>query len=135
MERLDAENRLIFPSKPTGRLSRKSYLRELPGKPIDDNWHDIPMVQRESPYPTQKPVALYERIIKAACPPDGLVLDPFMGSGTTLIAADRNGRRWCGIDASQDAIDAAVDRLKAEAVMEQRDITIKDWTHEQTKPL
>lgn len=56
-------------------------------------------------YPTQKPVALLERIIKASSDEGGLVLDPFCGCGTTVDAANRLGRRWVGIDISPFAID------------------------------
>lgn len=49
-------------------------------------------------HPTQKPLALIERMVRASCPPDGLVLDPFMGSGTTALAAARQGRRFAGFE-------------------------------------
>ena len=56
-------------------------------------------------YPTQKPLALLEKLIAVSCPPDGLVLDPFCGCGTTVVAAHNLGRRWMGIDISATAID------------------------------
>jgi adenine-specific DNA-methyltransferase len=62
-------------------------------------------------YPTQKPVALLERIVAATCPPGGLVLDPFLGSGTTAEAAERLGRRWIGVDSNPEAIRIARARL------------------------
>lgn len=62
-------------------------------------------------YPTQKPVALLERVISASCPPGGLVLDCFVGSGTTCEAAERLGRRWIGIDNGKYAIHLARKRL------------------------
>ena len=49
-------------------------------------------------WPNQIPVALVERIIKVSCPPDGIVCDPFMGSGTTAVAAVKNNRKWIGFD-------------------------------------
>lgn len=64
-------------------------------------------------YPTQKPVKLLHRLIEAASNPGDLVLDPFCGSGTTLVAAKRLERDWIGIDESGDAIIAATRRLKA----------------------
>ena len=56
-------------------------------------------------YPTQKRVGLIEKLIPVACPPDGIVLDPFCGCGTTVVAAHNLGRRWIGIDISATAID------------------------------
>ena len=65
-------------------------------------WLDFPPVNSQAAerlgYPTQKPLPLLERIITASCPPAGLVLDCFLGSGTTAEAAERLGRRWIGID-------------------------------------
>lgn len=63
-------------------------------------------------YPTQKPVGLMERIIRAACPPGGVVLDPFCGCGTTIDAAERLGVRWIGIDITFIAIDLIRNRLR-----------------------
>lgn len=77
---------------------RKSYMKT--GKP--ENVFDIPFVQGTAKerlgYPTQKPIALYERIIKASSNRDDLVLDPFAGCGTTIEAARKNGRNAIGID-------------------------------------
>jgi len=63
-------------------------------------------------YPTQKPVGLLSRIIEASCPPDGVVLDPFCGCGTTVTAAQKLGRRWIGIDVTTLAIDLIDTRLR-----------------------
>lgn len=83
--------------------------------PLQSVWNDIPPVNSQSDdrlgYPTQKPVALLERIISASCPPGGLVLDCFMGSGTTVEAAERLGRRWIGIDCGKYAVHLARKRL------------------------
>ena len=65
-------------------------------------------------YPTQKPLALLERIVSASSNPGDLVFDPFMGSGTTLVAAKRLRRRYGGCDVSPDAVAATRDRLEAE---------------------
>ena len=79
-----------------------------------DVW-DIPslnnMAKERTGYPTQKPLALYERIIEASSNPGDLVLDPFCGSGTTLVAAQRLGRRWIGIDSNASAVETARGRL------------------------
>jgi DNA modification methylase len=63
-------------------------------------------------HPTQKPLALLELLIGACCPKDGLVLDPFCGSGTSLVAARRLGRRALGIDINPDAVNIARSRLE-----------------------
>lgn len=100
-----------------GRRYMRSYGKEYllkGGKPLDDVW-EIPAIAPTSGertgYPTQKPRALLERIVTLASNPGDLVIDPFCGSGTTLMAARRLGRRWLGIDASQRAIETARARL------------------------
>jgi site-specific DNA-methyltransferase (adenine-specific) len=79
-----------------------------------DVW-DIPAVinvsRERSGYPTQKPLALLERIVRASSNPGDLVLDPFCGSGTTLVAAQTLGRRWAGLDANPRAIAVAEQRI------------------------
>jgi DNA modification methylase len=81
-----------------------------------DVW-EIPAVinvsKERNGYPTQKPLALLERIVAASSNPGDLVLDPFCGSGTTLVAAHMLGRRWAGIDANPKAIEIARERLNA----------------------
>jgi hypothetical protein len=117
MKRLDAEGRLIFPSKPGGRIRRKLFLTDAPGPPTGDVWTDIPPLQGGSQerlgYPTQKPEALLERVILASCPADGVVLDPFCGCGTTIAAAEKMKRRWIGIDLTYLAISLIKSRLTA----------------------
>jgi site-specific DNA-methyltransferase (adenine-specific) len=116
MERLDQDGRLIFPLKPTGRIRRKLFLADAPGAPAGDVWTDIPPLQASSAerlgYPTQKPVALLERIIESGCPEHGVVLDPFCGCGTTIAAAERMGRSWTGIDVTYLAVALMKSRLK-----------------------
>lgn len=91
---------------------RRYYLQG--GKPLDDVW-DIPAIAPTSRervgYPTQKPLALLKRIIALASNAGDWVLDPFCGSGTTLVAAQALGRRWIGIDANPKAIALARARL------------------------
>lgn len=86
-------------------------------KGATDVW-DIPslnnMAKERTGFPTQKPLALYERIIEASTNSGDLVLDPFCGSGTTLLAAERLNRRWIGIDSSAAAVQTARERLAAE---------------------
>ena len=81
-------------------------------------WNDIGYIQSQSKertgYPTQKPVALLERIIQASCPEDGVVLDPFCGCATACVAAEKLGRQWNGIDISQKAYELVNIRLEKE---------------------
>ena len=82
---------------------------------IRDVWDDIKAIINVSKerlgYPTQKPLALLERIIMASSPPDGLVLDPFCGCGTAVHAAEKLGRRWIGIDISTFAAGLIRERI------------------------
>ena len=84
---------------------------------MHDVWRDInliaPTAKERLGYPTQKPVALYERMIKASSNQHDTVLDPFAGSGTTLDAAQSLGRRWIGIDQSEEAISVIQKRMEA----------------------
>lgn len=113
MDRLYEEGRVQFEPGKMPRL--KLYLEDSSGNPLTNLWDDIPPVNSQAAerlgYPTQKPVALLERIISASCPPGGLVLDCFMGSGTTAEAAERLGRRWIGIDNGKYAVHLARKRL------------------------
>ena len=70
-----------------------------------------PMARERNGYPTQKPVALLEMLIKALCPPEGVVGDFCCGSGTTLVAAERLGRKWIGGDVNKHAVAVARGRL------------------------
>jgi site-specific DNA-methyltransferase (adenine-specific) len=85
------------------------------GKPLDDVW-DIPAISPTSSertgYPTQKPLALLYRIVQLASNPGDTVLDPFCGSGTTLVAAKQLERQWIGIDSSPQAVEIAQKRLE-----------------------
>ena len=71
-------------------------------------------VQERTGYPTQKPLALYERIIKASSNPGDMVIDPFAGCATTCVAAERLGRQWVGIDIWEGAHGLVLDRLRSE---------------------
>ncbi len=94
----------------------KRYLDEMPGVAIGDSWDDIPPVQGAAKervgYPTQKPLALLERIIQASSNPGDVVLDPFAGCATTCVAADKLERQWVGIDISPTAVDLVNTRLQ-----------------------
>ena len=98
-----------------GMPEYKRYLDEMPGVPLQDLWSDIPpigsgMAERLG-YPTQKPEALLERILRASSNDGDLILDPFCGCGTTIAAAEQLGRRWVGIDITHLAIGLIRHRL------------------------
>ena len=115
MEQWDREGRIYFPKDKKGRLRRKSYVDELRGMPIQNLWTDIDAIgahaQERLGYPTQKPEALLERILKASSNEGDVVLDPFCGCGTTVQVAQRLGRRWIGIDVTHLAIGLIKKRL------------------------
>lgn len=116
MEQWDKEERLYFPKNPNGRIQRKRFLDELKGKPIQNLWDDIEMVSSQSTerlgYPTQKPEALLERIIKASSNEGDIVLDSFCGCGTSIVVAQKLKRKWIGIDISPTACRVMAKRLQ-----------------------
>jgi adenine-specific DNA-methyltransferase len=92
---------------PTGGGTRKIYLDQVEGDIVDSVWDDIPPVNpvanERVDYATQKPEKLIERIIESSCPPDGVVADFFVGSGTTAAVAERLGRGWIVSDLGKPA--------------------------------
>lgn len=115
MGQYDRENRLVFPKNKDGRIRLKRYLDEQPGEKVTNLWEDIPPINSQAQerlgYPTQKPEALLERIVKASSNEGDLVLDPFCGCGTTIQVAQRLNRRWIGIDITHLAIGLIKKRL------------------------
>lgn len=101
MDELDQDGRIYKPEDKTKRPRLKRYLEENEGRVVDDLWGDIPPVNSQardrSGYPTQKPIALLERILSAASNPGDVVLDCFSGSGTTAVAAHALDRRWLAV--------------------------------------
>ncbi len=94
----------------------KQYLEELKGLPIENTWQDIDMINSQYKerigYPTQKPQALLHRIIQCASNEGDIVLDPFVGGGTTVAVADMLGRNWIGIDQSVAAVKVTEMRMQ-----------------------
>ncbi len=86
------------------------------GAPLNDWWSDISPIKKgfseSTGYPTQKPLALYERIIKSSSNAGDIVLDPFCGCATTPIAAERLGRQWVGIDIWNKAHEVVRQRME-----------------------
>ncbi len=116
MKKYDSEGRLHFPASPNGALRLKMYADESPGELIQSLWDDIAPISAQAAerlgYPTQKPVALLERILKASSNEGDVVLDPFCGCGTTIHAAEKLNRQWIGIDVTHLAIGLIRDRLR-----------------------
>ena len=114
MQRAYEEGRVVQ-SRPGAVPSQKRYLDEMPGNPVDSIWDDIRPVQAQAKertgYPTQKPLALLERIIAASSNEGDLVLDPFAGCATACVAAEQLGRQWIGIDLSPKAVELVKVRL------------------------
>jgi site-specific DNA-methyltransferase (adenine-specific) len=102
MKQWDKEGRLHFPKDPNGRIQRKRFYDELKGKPVQSLWDDIQMISSQSSerlgYPTQKPIALLQRIIKASSKEGDVIFDPFCGCGTAVYAAHLLNRKWIGCD-------------------------------------
>jgi adenine specific DNA methylase Mod len=115
MERMIAEGRIVQPSP--GAVPRlKRYLDEMPGLALQDVWTDLQPVNSQAieriGYPTQKPIALLERVIRASSNEGDTVLDPFCGCGTAVHAAEKLGRNWIGIDVTHLAISLIERRLR-----------------------
>ena len=119
-ERMQAayEKGLVVQPRPGAVPRLKRYLDEQKGQPIDDVWNDIPPLNSQAKertgYPTQKPLVLLSRIIKASSNPGDMILDPFAGCATACVAAERLKRQWIGIDLSSVAAALVVSRLRDE---------------------
>jgi site-specific DNA-methyltransferase (adenine-specific) len=115
LDRLDASGKIHWPAK-NGRMPRlKQYPQDLKGIPLQDTIVDIRPMHNLSDerlgYPTQKPLALLERIVQASSNTKDVVLDPFCGCGTAVHAAQKLGRQWIGIDVTHLAISLIEKRL------------------------
>ncbi|WP_136709394.1 DNA methyltransferase [Agromyces sp. H66] len=116
-ERMQAayEAGIVVQTAPGRVPQMKRYLDEMRGRPMSDVWEDIAPLNSQAAerlgYPTQKPLALLERILKLASNEGDVVLDPFAGCGTTIDAAQNLKRRWIGIDITYIAVDLIEKRL------------------------
>jgi DNA modification methylase len=116
MHELDAAGRLVY-SK-SGMPYQKRYLDESKGVPLQSWWDDIGMLRgitrggERLGFPTQKPLALLERIVTASSNENDIVLDAFCGCGTALVAAQKLKRQWIGIDISPTACRVMAKRLR-----------------------
>ena len=110
----------------------RDYLDEKEGVAREDWWFDINIINQSAlertGYPTQKPLALLNRIIKVGSNEGDIVLDPFCGCATTCVAAQKLGRKWIGIDIEKKAVNVLIDRLSNEAGL------FKDFIHTEKVP-
>ncbi len=115
METMFQKNELVMPENKKGRIYRKIYADTYPGQVIQNIWTDIPIVNpmalERVDYPTQKPEALLERILKTSSVDGDVVLDCFAGSGTTAVVSEKLNRRWITCDLSRFAIHTTRKRL------------------------
>lgn len=115
LERHDSEGRLHWPQKVGGVPRLKRYESEHEGVPVPDLWTDINKIHNQSSellqYPTQKPEALLDRMIRATSNVGDLVADFFIGSGTTAAVAEKLGRRWIACDLGRFAVHTTRKRL------------------------
>ncbi len=114
MEELHRRGRIVQ-ATPGAVPRERRYLDEMPGVPLQDVWTDIAPLSSQAKerlgYPTQKPEALLDRIIRTSSEEGDVVLDPFCGCGTAVAAAQRLKRRWIGIDVTYLAIGLIKRRL------------------------
>lgn len=107
---------LVIQTNPGTVPQYKRYLDEQRGRPISDVWIDIFPINSQAAerlgYPTQKPLALLERILQASSNPGDIILDPFCGCGTAIAAAEKLNRQWIGIDITYLAITLIEGRMK-----------------------
>jgi site-specific DNA-methyltransferase (adenine-specific) len=118
MEQLLSEGKILLRQDGKPRKDGyKVYLDEMPGKSAGDVWTDIDRIANTSGerlgYPTQKPIALLERIIQASSNPGDVVCDPFCGCGSAIVASQKLGRTWIGIDITHLSIALLKYRLEA----------------------
>ncbi len=113
LKELDAAGKIYFTKN--GKPRRKNFIFDYEGTEVDNVWIDIhPLGQSQAEslgYPTQKPIALLERILQSSSSPGDVVLDPFCGCGTTIAAAHKLNRKWIGIDITHLAIKLIKNRL------------------------
>lgn len=127
LEALDAAGRIFWPKKKDGMPMVKRYVEESRGIPAQDVIGDIYMNNVSSQrlgYPTQKPIALLERIVRASSNDGDIVFDPFCGCGTTIEAAQNQGRKWMGIDLSYEAIRIIRERMAKVGLTEKKDYEV-----------
>lgn len=115
LDELDSKGEIYW--SPNGNPRRKIYFDQSKGIPVQDIWLDCRDAHNQNievtGYPTEKPLELLRRVVSASSDAGDLVLDCFVGSGTTLVAAEELGRKWLGVDSSVEAIATTITRLAA----------------------
>ena len=127
MEQALADGIIVVPKGGTGVPRYKLYLKDSKGKTVTNYWHDIkPLsLKEEIGYPTQKPLQLMQRIIEMASNEKDVVMDPFVGGGTTVAVADKLNRQWIGIDQSVQAIKVTELRLNNQMDLYSQPFTVQ----------
>ena len=114
LDEMDARGEIYWSAN--GNPRRKIYLDKSPGVPLQNIWLDVRDAHNQNSriadYPTEKPPALLSRIVEASSNRGDLVMDCYAGSGTTLAVASQLGRRWIGVDRSDEAIAATLRRFE-----------------------
>ena len=130
---VDDDGRVFRTIKSAGKTYR--YYDDEPVLP-PNVWLEFSHLQQKDPqrtgYPTQKPLALYERMIRASSNEGDVVLDPFAGCATTLVAAESLRRQWVGVDIWEGAHKLVVERMKTQSWMSAGDVTFTDQLPERT---
>lgn len=131
LKKMDEDGELEFAN---GRVYRKKRLTE--GMPANNLWLDIspPLGKERLNYPTQKPLKLLERIIKATTNQHDFVLDPYCGCATTCVASEKLGRQWAGIDLSPKAVELLKIRLEREVYVNENTALLGEITHRTDLP-
>jgi site-specific DNA-methyltransferase (adenine-specific) len=149
LDAIDAAGMIHWPKRSDGVPRLKQYADQMPGVPLQTVWTDIRPLHNLSTerlgYPTQKPLALLERIIRTSSNENDVVLDAFCGCGTALVAAQRLKRQWIGIDISPTACRVMAKRLRDETGLPEderlwkigRGFVVRDlpWTEEKLRVL
>ena len=113
LDELDAKGEMYW--SPNNNPRRKIYFDQSKGVPVQDIWLDFRDAHNQmievTGYPTEKPIDLLRLIVSASSDPGDLILDSFMGSGTSLVAAEELERKWIGVDSSIEAVATTLKRL------------------------
>jgi site-specific DNA-methyltransferase (adenine-specific)/adenine-specific DNA-methyltransferase len=135
MKKMDEEGRLFFPESKDKQIYKKIYLDEYKGQAINNLWSDISTLKGNNaeilPYPTQKPEEFLDRILTLASKTGDIILDCFMGSGTTQSVAMKLGRRFIGADINLGAVQITTKRLlgvaqELETQQQQRSLNVDE---------